>query len=104
MCALEESMDWLNNRTVRRYAVIGFMGGLLFLLAGLWLTFNRQHLPLTWWAIPYVHRTEPLIYLLDFSPVLFGVVAGLLGSQVHLSGTVIHAKKELETVFDAFSD
>ena len=97
-------MDWLKNRTIRWYAVIGFIGGLLFLFAGYWLALDRQNLPLARWVIPYVHRTDPLVFLLDLAPFLFGTMASLLGSQVHLSATVIQAKRELETVFDAISD
>src|ERR1041385_4750042 len=97
-------MDWLKNRTAQRFAIIGFLGGLLFLMAGIWLEFNRHHLPLNLWAFPYLHRTEPMVFLLDLAPVVFGVMAGLLGSQYSLSATVARGKKEWETIFDAFSD
>jgi two-component system, sensor histidine kinase and response regulator len=97
-------MEWLKNRIVQRFAALGFLGGLLFLLTGLWLTFSERHLPLTWWAVPYVHRTEPMVIMLDLAPIVFGVMGGLLGSQYSLSTTIARGKKEWETTFDAFSD
>ena len=97
-------MDWLKNRTIRRYAAIGVMGGILLLFAGLWLELSRENLPLTWQTVLYIHRIQPIVILTDLAPLVIGTMAGLLGSQVHLSATVISAKKELETVFDAISD
>ena len=97
-------MEWLKNRTVQRFTAFGCLGGLLILIAGLWLTFNARQLPLAWWALPYIHRTEPMIILLDFAPIVLGVMAGLLGSQYSLSATIARGKKEWETTFDSFSD
>lgn len=97
-------MDWLKNRTVQRFAIVGFLGGLLVMLIGIWLEFNNQHLPMRWWAFLYAHRTEPLIFMLDLAPVVFGVIAGLLGIQSALSATISRGKKEWEATFDSFSD
>src|SRR5262245_29378631 len=101
---LEETMDWLKNRIAQRFMIIGFVGGLLFLTIGIWLEFNKHHLPFALWAFPYLYRTEPMIFLLDLAPFVFGIMAGLLGSQYSLSATVARGKKEWETVFDSFSD
>ena len=30
-------MDWLKNRKVQQFAAIGFLGGLLLLISGLWI-------------------------------------------------------------------
>jgi len=97
-------MDWLKNRTAQRFALIGFLGGLLFLIAGIWLEFNKHHLPLALWSFLYLHRTEPIVFLLDLAPVVFGVMAGLLGSQYSLSATIARGKKEWETIFDSLAD
>jgi PAS domain S-box-containing protein len=97
-------MDWLKNRTVQRFTIVGFLGGLLFLLAGIWLEFNENHLPSAWWSLLYIHRTEPLIILLDLAPLVFAIMAGLLGLQYSLSGTIARGKKEWEATFDSLSD
>ena len=97
-------MDWLKNRTVQRFVVVGFLGGLLFLIAGLWLEFTNQRLPLSWWAFLYIHRTQPLIFMTDLAPIVLGVMAGLLGMQSALSATISRGKKEWEATFDSFSD
>jgi len=97
-------MAWLKNRTVRQFAVIGFLGGLLLLVLALWLEFNENHLPLAWQSFPYLHRTEPVIFMLDFAPIVFGIMGGLLGSQYSLSATIARGKKEWETIFDSLAD
>ena len=97
-------MDWLKNRTVYKFVAIGFLGGLVFLASGIWLTFHKEHLPFTWWAVRYVHRTEPMIFMLDLAPFVFGTMGALLGSQYSLSGIITRGKKEWETIFDSFSD
>ena len=97
-------MDWLKNRTVQRFVVVGFLGGLLVTLLGFWLEFNRNHLPLAWWAFPYIHRTQPLMLMLDFAPIVFAAMAGLLGVQFALSETIARGKKEWEATFDSLAD
>jgi len=97
-------MDWLRNRTVQRFAIVGFLGGLLVMLLGYWLEFHRNHLPLSWWAFPYIHRTQPLMVMLDLAPIVFATMAGLLGLQYSLSGTIARGKKEWEATFDSLSD
>jgi two-component system sensor histidine kinase/response regulator len=97
-------MDWLKNRRVQQFVVIGFLGGLLFMIAGFWLEFNKDHLPLELWSFLYVHRTEPTVFMLDLLPIVFGIIGGLLGSQYSLSTTIARGKKEWEAIFDSISD
>src|SRR4030095_11242244 len=97
-------MDWLKNRTVQRFVAIGFLGGLLFLVSGIWLTFNKEHLPVDWWSFLSIHSREPMIFVLDLAPIVFAVMAGSLGAQYSLSAIVARGKKEWETIFDSLSD
>ena len=97
-------MDWLKNRKVQQFAAIGFLGGLLLLVSGLWLAFDRNQLPLSLWAILYIHRTQPMLFILDLAPIILAIMAGLLGSQYSLSATITRGKKEWEAIFDSFSD
>ncbi len=101
---MEALMDWIKNRTVQKYAVIGFLGGSLLLISGIWLEFTKEHLPLEWWSFPYLHRAEPIVFMLDLAPILFAMMGGLLGSQYSLSATISKGKKEWEEIFDSFSD
>ena len=39
-------MVWIKDRTVQKYTVIGSLVGLLLLFSGVWLQFNKNHLPL----------------------------------------------------------
>ncbi|MGZ9225201.1 MAG: PAS domain S-box protein, partial [Anaerolineales bacterium] len=97
-------MAWYKNRTVRQFAVIGFLGGLLLLVLALWLEFNENHLPLAWQSFLYLHRTEPVIFMLDFAPIVFGIMGGLWGWQYSLSVTITRGKKEWETIVDSLAD
>ncbi len=97
-------MHWLKNSTVRKFAIIGFLGGLLFVVAGIWIELDKNRLPLSLWSFLYLHRTVPIIFVVDLTPIIFGVVGGLLGLQKSLSEIVAQGKQEWETIFDSFSD
>jgi PAS domain S-box-containing protein len=97
-------MDWLRNRAVRNYVLLGILAGFLFVVVGIGLEININRLPLTMWSIRYLHRIEPIIFVVDLAPVVLGFVGGLLGLQKSLSEAVIQSKKEWETIFDSFSD
>src|SRR5688572_15585491 len=101
---MEASMDWLKNRKVQQFAVMGFLGGLLLLISGLWLEFNKNQLPLSLWSFPYIHKVNPMLFVLDLTPIILAIMAGLLGLQSSLSTTIARGKKEWETIFDSFSD
>ena len=87
-----------------RFFVYGFLGGLFFLFLGIWIEASRQHLPLSLWSFSYLHRTVPMIIMLDLAPLVFGAMAGLLGLQRHLHDILAKAKKEWEVTFDASVD
>ena len=97
-------MVWLKNRTMVTYAVYGFLGGVVFLFAGLWIEITKEKLPFTLWAISYLHRTGPVVLTLDLAPFLFALLAGVVGFQRSLNNLILQSKKEWETTFDAFSD
>ncbi len=97
-------MSWLKNRTMYGMALAGVAFGLLFLASGVWLTLSEQRLPLTLWSFLYLHRTEPMLVLLDLVPVLFGLIGGLIGSQRRLLRVIERSKQEWELIFDSISD
>jgi len=97
-------MDWYKNRTMVRYVATGFLAGFLFPLFGFLLEFNMGHLPYTFGSFLSVHQTQPLIWIIELTPLVFGYAAGLLGQQHSFSIAFSQAKKEWETTFDAFSD
>jgi two-component system sensor histidine kinase/response regulator len=92
------------NWTTYRFFVLGFLGGLLFLFLGIWLEINRHHLPLTLWSLLYLHKTAPMIFMLDLAPLVFGTMVGLIGLQRNLHATIAKGKKEWEVTFDASLD
>ncbi len=97
-------MKWYKSRAMYLAGFIGFLGGLLFLFLGIFLEFNRQQLPPTLWSFWYLHETGPMIFMLDFAPIIMGFMAGLIGLQHNLFSKIEQAKKEWEATFDAFSD
>lgn len=86
------------------FGLWGFLGGFVFLITGIWLEFTREALPPTLWAFLFLHRTNPMVFVLDFAPVVMGVMAGLIGLQHSLSNKLSQGKREWETIFDSFSD
>src|SRR5215216_4351802 len=93
-----------NNWITYRFFIVGFLGGILFLLVGTWLEINRHHLPVTFWSFRYLHRTAPMIIMLDLAPLVFGTMVGLIGLQRNLHSTIAKGKKEWEVTFDASLD
>jgi PAS domain S-box-containing protein len=92
------------NRTLYLLIALGIVFGMLVLFLGVWLEFSKQHLPFEFWSFLYIHRTEPMILTLDFAPLLFGLVGGLIGSQRGLFKVIERSKKEWELIFDSISD
>ena len=97
---MQLQMNWAKFR----FFIYGFVGGLLFLFLGIWIEFSRQHLPFTFWSFSYLHRTVPMIKILDLSPFVFSTLVGLLGLQRNLHSTLEKAKREWEITFDASVD
>jgi len=97
-------MKWYKVRALYLFGLMGFIGGVIFLVAGLWLTLNDQRLGLSLWSFIYIHKTQPMIFMFDLAPVVFGVMAGLFGLQRGLSVEINQSKTEWETTFDALSD
>ncbi|RJP52027.1 MAG: PAS domain S-box protein, partial [Anaerolineaceae bacterium] len=97
-------MKWYKSRTVYLFSLIGILGGAAFLVIGTWLEFNRQRLPSTLWSFWYLHRTEPMIFILDLAPLVMGIMAGLIGLQRNLSAAISQGEKEWEVIFDSFSN
>ena len=97
-------MIWYKNRTIVRYATVGFLVGFLFPLFGNLIEFYIGHLPCTFASFLFIHRTQPLIWIIELAPLVLGLMAGLIGQQRSFLTIISQAKKEWETTFDAFSD
>ena len=87
-----------------RFFIYGFFGGLGFLFLGIWLEANRHRLPFTLWAFLYLHRTSPMIIMLDLAPLVFAAMIGLIGLQWNLQSIIAKGKREWEITFDASLD
>ncbi len=97
-------MKWLRNRTMYRFAIAGVLVGTIFFFLGVWLQFSKNNLPMTLWAFFYAHRIDPILIVMDFIPLLFGIVGGLIGSQRGLLHVIEQGKQEWELIFDSISD
>ena len=97
-------MKWYKSRAMYLSGLLGFTGGIVFLVAGLWLEFNRQHLTPALWSFLYIHRIQPMTFILDLAPLVFAAMAGLIGFQRGLSAELKQAKLRLDVIFDSFSD
>ncbi len=97
-------MSWLKNRLMVRFAVYGFLGGILFLWLSIWLELQQQELPYTIESYFSLHRGHFVFFLLDFAAFIFSALAGLAGSRYGLFNLVSQSKREWETTFDALQD
>lgn len=97
-------MKWYRSRTMYLFGLAGFLGGVVFLFVGLLLEFNRQNLVFSLWSFLYIHKMEPMLFMLDLAPIIFGVMAGLFGVQRDLFAVIRRSKREWETTVDTLSD
>jgi two-component system sensor histidine kinase/response regulator len=101
---MEATMNWHKQNTTTRFAIYGFLAGLLLLFVGVWAEMEREQLPFTYSAFIDLHQIVPLTFMLDLAPFLFALFAGIIGYQHDLNRLVSQSKKEWEATFDAFSD
>ncbi len=97
-------MKWIKDSTSRRYLLWGFALGLFFVVAGTIIEILVEHLPWSFASLLEAQRIEPLLLLVDTSPLVLGFMAGMIGNQKSLSSVIGKSKKEWETIFDTFSD
>jgi PAS domain-containing protein len=97
-------MARLKNRIMVRFAIYGFLGGILFLWFGVWLELQQQNLPFTVEAYLTLHKEHYVFYLLDLTPFVFCGLAGLAGLQHSLISLISKGKREWESTFDALQD
>jgi len=62
-----------------RYAAYGIVLGLAAPVAGTLLSLRLLQLPATALTIMNLHRTQPLLWLLDLAPIMSGLIAGVAG-------------------------
>ena len=97
-------MSWYKNRTTVLYAALGFFAGFFPPIFGYLVEFNLRGLPYTLDGFLILHQTQPLIWIIELTPLVLGFVAGLMGQQRSYLTVISRGKKEWETTFDAFSD
>jgi len=98
------TMKWIQDRTSRRYVMLGAMTGLIFPLISTLLEISM--LGLRWQAASFwiAQRDQPLLWIIDTAPLVLGYMAALLGRQHRLSESIRQGREEWEAVFDSFSD
>src|SRR5215208_2766605 len=97
-------MKWYETAVSRRYALWGIVGGLIFPIMGTFVEIVTHAMPLAFSSIWSVQRDQPLLWMIDTLPLIFGFLAANLGAQRGLASVVQRGKKEWEAIFDSFSD
>ncbi|MEP7134992.1 MAG: PAS domain S-box protein [Chloroflexota bacterium] len=97
-------MKWYQSDQPRRYAVWGVLGGLVFPIIGTLIELATHGLPLTLRSIWITQLNQPLLWIIDTTPLILGFIAGILGAQRNLALVIERGKKEWEAIFDSFSD
>jgi PAS domain S-box-containing protein len=97
-------MKWYQDRTFLGALFIGAIIGLIFPFAAAWVEIVHLELPFSWSSFVEIQRNQPLIWIVDTAPLLFGFVFGLAGKQKSLSEIISHGKQEWEAIFDAYVD
>ena len=97
-------MMWYKDKTFLGALILGAGIGLIFPFAAAWVEFARRGLLFTWSAFIEIQRSQPLMWVVDAAPVVFGFVFGLAGKQKSLYEVISRGKQEWEAIFDAYVD
>ena len=97
-------MKLYKDKTFLGAVFLGGALGLLFSFAAAWIEIVHRGLPFTWPAFLQIQKSEPLLWILDVSPIVFGFVFGMAGKQKSLSEIISRGKQEWEAIFDAYID
>ena len=64
-----------------RYGTAGTLFGLAFPVAATVVSVLSQELPWSWQSVALVHRTQPLLWIIDTAPLFLGFFAVLIGRR-----------------------
>ena len=78
---MTDQMPSLQGNASARYALWGFLLGLLFPEAATALEVRFQGLPSDIGSIVYLQRTNPLLWIIDLAPVILGLLATVVGNR-----------------------
>ena len=67
------------TKTVVRYAVVGFLCGILFPVIATLVDIWARELPVHPFSAVFVQVTQPLHWIIDSAPIILGVMSGLIG-------------------------
>jgi PAS domain S-box-containing protein len=86
--------EYSDHKRLVQYTILGIYFGLLFPVAGTIIEILISHQHITFPLILQVHRSTPLLWIIDTTPLLVGFVFGLIGIREDRLG---HLNKVLES-------
>lgn len=81
---------------VIRYTLLGFAAGLVFLFLAFFIEALYYHIALTFPGVAELHRITPILYLLDFTPIVFAVIAFFVSRYISIFHTELNTNLELQ--------
>ena len=91
---MKKILNLLTNTTLE-YSLLGFAFGLIFVVIGTVVQIFELSLPLTLGSIISVHMTQPLLWIIDTTPIFLGLTLGFTGMR---EGRLSHVKQQLERI------
>ena len=101
----------MNNARVKilytatfRYALLGLIFGLAFPIVATLITVTVEELPLGLSSAIYIHRTNPLMWIIDTAPLFLGFLAAIAGHRedaLRKANTQLSAREEEMKVVQA---
>src|SRR5215211_5690732 len=102
---MDRQIFMLQRNSTRLYLLWGFILGLLFPLAVTLVEITMQKLPVGIESVILIQRTNPLLWIIDGTPVILGVLAALVGNRqdtlLRLNAWLNTRKMEMQTAQEA---
>jgi GAF domain-containing protein len=85
-----------------RYALAGFLLGIAFPVLAIFIKFIQLQLRLNLSSIFTLHRTEPLLWIIDTAPLFLGLIAGIAGKRqddlLETNEKLLNRENELKSI------
>jgi len=75
---MKRNIKFLGNSTID-YVILGIIFGLVFVFTGTIIQILELDLSISLYSVFYVHTTQPLLWIIDTTPLLLGLALGFAG-------------------------
>ena len=87
--------NYSTSNSTLKYAVLGFLFGLVFVIIGTIIQVLELNLPINFSSVFYAHASQPLLWIIDTAPIFLGLTLAFAGFREERLSQV---KSQLERI------